>query len=266
VEVATTSSGPWTNATSPPSPATGYVYVRVTATAPVSIYFIPVLTGGSLSSTVNARAAAGQIAETTSNEGLFPFSPIAFDGATNGAGAQTSSPWGFVPGSLYTIRYESSGKTECLGDSGDPNHVKIGGSRGFWGDNSTSVIEGQITGSLQEESLTIGEVLPSVNGAKTAAASAIDERIALDTDSTDTTYASYIAGGGNGERLVYMPIQSEVDGTVLGFGTFLLTASGTYDHKGNANWCAIFVGPGVPDGLGSATTASTGVYKVKLVQ
>jgi Flp pilus assembly protein TadG len=267
VEVATSVAGPWTSASTPPSPATDYTYARVTATSPVSLYFIPVVTGGSLSSTVNASAIAGQVKETTSNEGLFPFAPIAFDGPTGGD--QNTSPWGFVVGSQYTMRYAADKKSACAGDSAalDPSHIAVGSSRGFWGDNAVPVIDGQITGDLQEESLSIGQVLPGVGGAKTAVESAIVSRVDQDGDPSDDTYASYFANPAhNGRRLIYMPIQSEVDSTVLGFGTFLLLDDGAYGHSGNSNWCAIFVGAGVPDSSGGGAGSTTGVYKVKLVQ
>ncbi len=265
VEVATAIGGPWTSAATPPSPATNYTFLRVTATAPVSLYFIPAVTGGGFTGTVNAIGVANQVLDTTMNEGAFPFSPIAFDGPTGGSNSTT--PWGFVVGSQYTIRYESSGKTECAGDGADSNHLKIGSARGYWGDNSASVLAGQITGSLQEESLTVGEVLPGVGGAKTSDASAIVTRIDQDGDTTDDTYASYIANSAhNGERIVYMPIQSEVDGTVLGFGTFLLLDDNSYDHTGSSKWCAIFIGAGVPDSTSMGANTTAGVYQVKLVQ
>ncbi len=59
VQVATALAGPWKSAGSPPSPATNYTYVKVTATASVSIYFLPVVTaftggGAATSSTINA--------------------------------------------------------------------------------------------------------------------------------------------------------------------------------------------------------------------
>jgi Flp pilus assembly protein TadG len=265
VEVATALAGPWISAATPPSPATNYTFLRVTASAPVSLYFIPAVTGGGFTGTVNAIGVSNQVLETTSNEGAFPFSPIAFDGPTGGS--NSTAPWGFVVGTQYTMRYESSGKTECAGDAADSNHIKIGSARGFWGDNSASVLSGQITGSLQEESLTVGEVLPGVGGAKTSAASAIVNRIDQDGDTTDDTYAAYEANSAhNGERIVYMPIQSEVDGTVLGFGTFLLLDDNSYDHTGSANWCAIFIGAGVPDSTTVGANSTAGVYQVKLVQ
>jgi Flp pilus assembly protein TadG len=272
VEVAEALGGPWTNASSPPSPATNYTYVRVTANVAVALYFMPVITtfvGGSTpsSASVGGRAVAVQQLQTTWNEGAFPFSPIAFDGPTGGNNG--SNPWGFVAGTQYTIRYESSGKSSCAGDSGDSNHLKNGSARGFWGDNSASVISNQVQGDLQEESLTTGEVLPGVGGAKTTVATDIDDRIAQDGDTTDNTWASYSApnSGANGRRVVVMPIQSEVNGQVLGFGTFLLTDAGSFNHSGSANWCAIFTGTSnVQDGTGAGASSTPGAYVVRLVQ
>jgi Flp pilus assembly protein TadG len=265
VEVATALAGPWISATTPPSPATNYTFLRITATAPVSLYFIPAVTGGAFTGTVNAQAVANQTLETTSNEGLFPFSPIAFDGPNGGS--HSTAPWGFIPGSQYTMRYAANGKSECAGDDADSDHLKNGSARGFWGDNAVPTIDGQITGDIQEESLTIGQVLPGVGGAKTAVDTAIVSRIDQDGDTTDDTYASYLANPShNGRRVIYMPIQSEVDGTVLGFGTFLLLDDGQYDHTGNSNWCAIFIGPGVPDSAGAGANSTAGVYQIKLVQ
>src|SRR5690242_6694098 len=58
---ATSTAGPWV---ANPSPASGYSLVQVTATAPVSLYFIPVLNGQG-TFIVTATAAAGQIPVTT---------------------------------------------------------------------------------------------------------------------------------------------------------------------------------------------------------
>ncbi|MGH9354228.1 MAG: pilus assembly protein TadG-related protein, partial [Terriglobia bacterium] len=113
VEVAPSSAGPWISADSPPSPASDYIYVRVTAQAPISLYFTPIFKGVTNSLTVRAAAVAAQLPLSTLNEGAFPFSPIAFDGPTGGD--NTTAPWGFVPGSQYTMRYASNGKSECAG-------------------------------------------------------------------------------------------------------------------------------------------------------
>ena len=272
VEVATALEGPWTSAGSPPSPATNYTYARVTASAAMALYFLPVVqgfTGGSLTltSTVKAQAVAAQLPQTTFHTGAFPFSPLAFDGATGGS--NVSAPWGFVAGQQYTIRYESSGKTECAGDTADSNHIKIGSSRGYWGSSgSAATASAEVEGLTQEETLTVGQVLPGVGGAKTSIADAIEARVDQDGDTTDATYAAYIANPAeNGQRIVVMPIDSEVNGTVLGFGTFLLTAADSYDHEGSANWCAIYIGmANVANSTHSGASSTPGPYQVKLVQ
>jgi Flp pilus assembly protein TadG len=268
VEVATSLGGPWTAASSPPSPATGYTHARVTATVSVPLYFAPVITafaGSAITSTtVKAQAVAAQVPQTTFNQGLFPFAPIGFDGL----GGNTTAPWGFVVGQQYTMRYESSGKFECPGDDADPNHIKIGSTRGFWGSSSSSsTATAEIVGLSQEVSLTVGQVLPGVGGAKTSVADAIVYRINQDGDTTSNTYSEYLANPAhNGQRVVIMPIQSEVNDTVLGFGAFLLLDNKSYKHTGNENWCAVFIGPGVVDSPNGAAGPTAGAYQVKLVQ
>ena len=271
VEVATSSAGPWTSANSPPSPATDYTYVRVTASASVNLYFAPVVTAwwGSalMTETVRAGSVAAQLPQTTWNSGAFPFSPLAFDGPTGGN--NTTYPWGFVPGQQYTMRYAANGKSECAGDAADTQHRKAAEDRGFWGSNSAATASAEIEGLKQEQSVTVGAPIPAVGGAKTSVAAAIDYHLALDGDTTDTTYAAYMANPAhNGQRVIVMPIQSEVaPNNVLGFGTFLLTASGSYAHSGNADWCGIYIGRANLAGSGNQGASSTaGAYQVKLVQ
>jgi Flp pilus assembly protein TadG len=266
VQVATSLGGTWMSAISPPNPATNYIYLRVTANATLPLYFLPVVTGV-VSTNVQATATAQQVAPTTWNEGAFPFSPVAFDGPTGGNNTAATN-WGFIAGDQYTMRYASNGKSSCAGDSGDSNHIANGSSRGFWGDNSASVLGQQVLGDLQEQSLTVGEAMPGVGGAKTSVESDIVDRIDQDGDTSDDTYAAYLADPAhNGRRVVVMPIQSEVNGTILGFGTFLLMDDGAYDHTGGANWCAIFIGASVVDNAGGPGASSAlGAYVVQLVQ
>jgi len=89
----------------------------------------------------------------------------------------------------------------------------------------------------------VGEVLPGVGGAKTTVATDLADRVDQDGDTTDDTYASYLANPAhNGRRVITMPIQSEVTGDVLGFGTFFLLDDASYGHTGNSVWCAIYIG------------------------
>src|SRR5260370_34980883 len=76
VEYATTPSGTWTNA--PPNPPIDYLYARVKSSVSVPIYFLPVvMTTKVYTQTVNSQAVAGQVALTTLNTGLSPYSPVA---------------------------------------------------------------------------------------------------------------------------------------------------------------------------------------------
>src|SRR5579863_8689999 len=75
VQVATSSAGPWVSTGSPPSPATNYIYAKVTANASLKLYFLPVVTN-STSATIQAAGTAQQVAPSTWNTGAFPFAPI----------------------------------------------------------------------------------------------------------------------------------------------------------------------------------------------
>jgi Flp pilus assembly protein TadG len=270
VEVSTSAAGPWTPAGSPPNSATDYSYARVTANASVPLYLLPLFqsfNGGPLTQngSIRAVAVAGQLPQTTFNTGAFPFSPIAFDGPNGGN--QTTAPWGFVAGNQYTMRYAANGKSACAGDDADSDHVKNGSARGFWGAKSAATASSEIEGLTQEESLTVGQALPGVGGAKTSVESAIVARIDQDGDTTDDTYAAYLANAAhNGQRIVTMPIQSEVNGTVLGFLPFLLLDDSSYGHTGNANWCAVYIGATVSNSTYPGASSSGGPYQVKLVQ
>ena len=208
VDVTASASGPWTNASSPPGPATNYTYLHVTATAPVSLYFMPVVTAfasgssPSLSTTVTGQAVAAHLPVTT------------------------------VAGQQYTIRYPANGSSECTGDTVDSSHTTIGSARGYWGDNSAAVISQQVQGSLQEEGLTVGEVLPGVGGAKTTIATDIVDRVDQDGDTTDDTYSAYTS----------------------------------YGHTGNSIWSAIYIGAGIQNNGGQGASSTPGSYQVKLVQ
>ena len=72
VTFATTLAGPWdTN----PNPATGYRYVRVAATVPLSLYFLPVVVPQTTQN-VASTATAGQIDITSFPQGLSPYTAV----------------------------------------------------------------------------------------------------------------------------------------------------------------------------------------------
>lgn len=260
VEFATTAS-PQTWVANP-NPATDYTRTRVTTSFSQRLYFIP---GISLSSnqTVMAQAVTEQTLLTTVKQGAFPFAPLAFNA--------TGPHFGLVPGTEYTMRYPSSKNADaCIGDQVDPNHAKDGGNRGFWGDNSAHILRQRVTDDYQSSSdvVVVGQVLNDVGGAKTTVATSLNERAGQDTDATSTSYAAYIASGtGNGRRVVMMPIQDMDTNVVLGIGMFFLLPQGSYDHRGNAAWCAVYIGKaGLPNSPTPGASSTPGAYTIKLVQ
>ena len=262
VTFATDPNGTWVAAASVPANATGYTYVKVTAGLTVPVYFIGVIVPIT-STPINALSVAGQIEDTTLYAGGFPFTPQAFPGAS------TSDPThGMTVGQQYTIRYPAStGKPVCPGDQGI--HDRDASDRGYWGDNSASIIRRRILDDYQSgATVTIGQAIDLTGGAKTSESSYIDERVHSDNQ-TAMTYADYEASGDhNGRRLVNMPITDYTTGIALGYGLFLLLPEGNYGHTGNSAWCAIYVGPGVEAATnkGGAPTPGKGLSHVRLVK
>ncbi|MBI3681635.1 MAG: hypothetical protein HY235_14735 [Acidobacteria bacterium] len=113
----------------------------------------------------------------------------------------------------------------------------------------------------------VGMTLPRVGGAKTSAASALWERVGQDSDAASADYASYLASGhGNGRRVVIMPVQDLSTSVVYGFGMFFLLPAASYDHTGNAAWCAVYVGQAaIPNSPGPGA-GTPGAYNIKLVE
>lgn len=244
-----------------PLTATGYTNVRVTVNLTQNLFFMPVKYSG-MTQAVNAQAVAQQTQMTTMYQGLFPFAPLAFN--------STGPHYGLIPGVPYTMRYPASKHASpCTGDLADANHAKDGGERGYWGDNSASVLRKRVVSDYQtsNDAVVVGQVLNTVSGAKTTIATSLNERAAQDTDDTSTTWAAYVAGGnGNGRRVVVMPIQDMNTNVVYSFGQFLLLTSGSYDHTGNAAWCAIYIGEAsLPNTNHSGAGSTPGAYQVKLI-
>jgi len=253
--------GPWLTAANVPANAAGYTYVKVTASLTVPVYFIGVLVPVT-SSPVNALSVAGQMPDTTLYAGGFPFTPQAFPCAT-----LANPTCGMTVGQQYTIRYPASaGKDPCPGDIGV--HTKDASDRGYWGDNSASVIRRRIVDDYQSgATVTIGEAIDLTGGAKTSEADYVNERAGQDV--ATMPYTAYLADPGhNGRRLVNMPITDYNTGIALGYGMFLLLPDGSYGHTGNSAWCAIYVGPGVEAAAnpGAASTPGKGLAHVRLVK
>jgi Flp pilus assembly protein TadG len=259
-----------------PGSAADYRFVRVRSTLPVPVVFMQALNiakGASIPNQVQvkAEAIAGQALITSFPQGLLPFSPI----------AQSPVPdnFGLQPGQQYTLRYPtpSGGKKMdvCAGDVGQAYVEQLPSQdRGYWGFNSAAQIRGSIIDGNQAAVINIGDPVPMVGGAKNTEGAALDDRILQDSDSTSSTYASYMSGNrGNGRRIVPVPMNDGPPNFIaVGVGAFFLKAAGGYSSvSGNDPICAEYIGPYVEGsfyGGAGATGASgnTGGYKVRLIQ
>jgi hypothetical protein len=226
-EFATTSTGTWTN--TPPSPPTGYKYVRVKASVSVPMYFLPVvMTTKVYTQTVNSQAISGQVYVTTIGSGLSLYSGIANN--------TTGPEFGLTVGNEYSIqqghfiggancKQNTSDKcfngAACKDDTKSPNGGQLwsvannwgANTSGYWGATSNSVLESYILQAAQLQAVTVGTNLtPALtSGQKNSEGGWLDWRVNHDTDSTDTTWAAYSAAlysnppTANGERLLTVP-------------------------------------------------------------
>ena len=247
VTFATASSGPWVT---DPNPATGYVYVKVSATVSMPLYFIAVVVGQT-SQDIASNAVAGQVGFTsgggggspsgTSNpgtinpvfrHGLAPYTAVSTD--------TTGPTFGFTVGTSYDIQWPNhtdigSGgcsasntgncfvKNPCEGDANNTATmtavVSSWGSSisGYWGSSSNSDIQQEILDLKQLGSVDVGTNLGPAglnvltNGNKMAEAGYLDDRVNQDLNVNDNTVSGYLASPHNGRRLISVPIVDPVD-------------------------------------------------------
>jgi Flp pilus assembly protein TadG len=277
---ATTTSGPWQ---SNPSPATGYMFVRVEATVPVTQYFLPLITNQQ-SAPVYSRAVAGQIPITSLSIGLAPYTAVAPNPA--------ASDFGFVQGNSYNVQWPqfNGSRSGCPANPrrcynadpcpGDPNSTLAAvatywgsSNNGYWGSSNNSEIYQQVLNLMQLNPVTVGDLITLTNGNKAAQAGALDTRTNQDNVSTNLV-SSYLTNSlRNGRRLMAVPVVSPTaSGTyVVGYASFLLMTNGwpsNYYQSGNGNdpFCALYVGPYVQGSDSQGANNGTGAFRVALVQ
>jgi hypothetical protein len=286
VTFATSAEGPWVAG---PNPATGYTYARVTASAPVPLYFLPLVTGHS-TATVTATAAAAQAPITSLSRGLAPYTAV----STNTTGPN----FGLVVGKSYNIHWPTYNGNRSGCGEGNPdkcfNSPPCSGDlpaslwavasnwgpqyHGYWGSNSASDIAAEVMNTIQLAPVAIGDNLDALltPGNKQSEAGYLDQRASQDTNTSDDTPGDYLASANhNGRRLLPMAIVNPVDPThtnVIGFGQFLLQADGSpsnfykKDTNGNSPYCALYVGPYNIGSSEPGAGGSTGASVVRLIQ
>jgi len=274
VTFATSASGPWV---SNPSPATAYTYASVSATVPLTLYFLPVVVGNTTQN-VTSAAVAAQVAITSFPQGLAPYSAVST--------VNTPPNFGLVVGNSYDIQWPASNAggfvtSPCSGDSLTSQQAVLnnwGSTSGYWGASSNNVIQQEILDAIQTEPLSIGTNIQPVltNGQKQSEAGYLDDRVNQDI-STDlsNTPSGYMSSTHNGRRLLPVPVidpTSTSNTTVIGYASFLLLANkipSDYYKKntnGNSAFCAIYAGPYQVGGISTGPGGSTGATFVKLIQ
>ena len=279
-------AGPWE---SNPSPAAGYSFVKVSATVPMQLYFIPVLVAQTVAN-VNSSATAAQVDLTSIPVGLAPYTAV----STNTTGPN----FGLTVGSSYDLHWPQfnshrSGcdsahpdscfnSPPCTGDTPASKTAVVSNwgdnNSGFWGSNSNAVIKQEVLNLIQIQQLAVGTNIDPIltNGTKQSEAKILDDRVSQDVDTTDNTVAAYLAATHNGQRLLAVPVVDPTDPnttSVIGYGVFLLLANGPGSSNyyfsttnGNDPYCAIYAGTyniGSPNpGVGGTSGGS----RVKLVQ
>ena len=323
VEYSVVTTGPWYTRANVPSPSTT-IYARVTKTVAPSIYFVPVVMANKVyTQNVQSQAIAGQVsfsASTSIVAGLGPFTGIAACASTVAACESSAPNFGLTVGSEYDIQWPqyNSHRQGCGNGNGNGNNVSNcfvstpcagdvalnagnganpmqevvqnwGPSiNGYWGSNSTSVINQYILDAKQLQAVAIGtDITPNLaNGDKQGTAKILDDRVNQDTINYDPSSAStaaqklttYLANTSrNGRRLMPLPMvfPNSTGSQVVGYGLFLLesttTAAGgnsSYykDGTGNEPYCAIYAGTWVLGATNGGVGGTSGGGRVRLVQ
>jgi Flp pilus assembly protein TadG len=258
---ATASTGPWT--TTPPNPPTGYYFAQVQATVSLPMYLMGALAGRN--SQIAASAVAGPQPTNSGNGGEFPFSPYTRSASPDNA----ADPFGYLAGNQYTLRWGSPGnKSTCGTDATQPNLSTNGTVRGYCCVQGASTLRQAIVGG-DTIPLSLGDSVQMDTGAVNTAPPAIAWKVALDTDTTSTTYPQYRAAQtGNGERVVMVPVN---DGPPtyrnLGFAAFFLLQQSYYTGlNGNDAACGVYIGRYLQGQQIPPAAGGSGVFHLKLFQ
>ncbi len=280
----TSISGPWQ--ANPASPAS-YSYAKVSASVPLSLYFLPIVVA-ERTTNITASAIAAQVSTNSIPQGLSPYSAV----STNTTGPN----FGLVVGNSYDIQWPQfngsrggCGPTNpmrcfntppCSGDTVASQMAVVNNwgssNNGYWGSNSNSVIAQEVMNNIQTQTLSVGTNIDPVltNGNKNSESIYLDERASEDINGTDNTVPGYFADPNNGRRIISMPIVDPTNPsntTVLGYGSFLLLTNGLPSNyyakntNGNSPFCAIYAGP-YNAGSGVGTGGLNGATYVRLMQ
>jgi hypothetical protein len=239
---------------------------------------------------VATSAAAGQVALSSLRRGLAPYTVV----STNTAGPH----FGLALGNSYDLQWPQYNGTRahcgpaapdncfnsppCSGESQTSKAAVVtywGASiNGYWGGGSNSAIAASILDLIQLQPVAVGtNIWPLLSsGNKDSEKIYLDQRASQDTNTSDNTVLGYLASASrNSRRLIPALIVDPVDTshtTVIGYGQFLLLASGTPSDyykrttTGNDPFCALYVGPYNIGSRGPGVGSPTGASQTRLVE
>jgi len=245
-----------------PATAVGYTFIRVTATATLPLYILPVV-GTSLTQGVKTVSVGGQVPLYNFNSGLFPFSPIYHPDEVT-----STNPLGFTVGNWYTLRYPGgatiTNSDVCSGDQGNAALLALASlqpsdERGFYQDPATSIEREEIINGVMQYPVTFPGTVSMTGGASNSTRDALNDRIRFDTDQVSKTFAEYQANVdangdriGNGFRLLGAPVNSGPPAgggggprPIVGFGGFFLSSGSGgafYSGGGGQPFCGQYYG------------------------
>jgi Flp pilus assembly protein TadG len=294
VDFATAATGPW-DAT-PASPA-GYIFARVRTNMAVRLYLLAAVANSPVGG-VAASAVAAQVAITSFDKGLAPYTVVSTEPGLPG--------FGLVVGSSYDIQWPqyngtragcdafhpqncfNPGSAPCSGDLTGARSADLvavtqnwgSSTNGYWGSNQNSQIAAEVMDAVQLQPVAVGDTLALTNGNKNAEAGILDDRVNQDLDVLDSGYPDYQAylnsSNHNGRRLIALPVANPTAGAtfVIGYASFLLISNATPGHqsnyygngKGNDPYCAVYLGPYVLGSTSPGGSTGGGAFRVSLVQ
>lgn len=294
VDFATAAAGPW--AATPASPA-GYTFARVQTTMAVRLYLLAAAANSPVGG-VAARAVAAQVAVTSFDKGLGPYTVVSTEPA--------SSNFGLVVGDQYDIQWPqyngtragctpsdpTSDFTKCFNSSpcsGDLTSARSSdlaavtqnwgaNINGYWGSNQNSEIAAEVIDAVQLQPVAIGDTLMLTPGNKNAEAGILDQRVNQDLDKRDNGLNAYFnSADHNGRRLIALPIANPTASAtfVVGYASFFLLSNATPSKDsnwyaksttGNDPYCAVYVGPYVLGSTSSGGSTGGGAFRVSLVE
>ncbi len=246
--------------TSSPASGADYLFAKVTASATVNLFFLPLFPNVSANKAVSATAIGGQGVRSSFGDGLSPFSPDAHN--------PIDPNFGFVAGTQYTLKWAPPGQrkngNKCGGDLGftpaggasDRGYIDVG-----QGNGNSALHDAVVNNDYSLPTpLYVGGPITMVPGNKHVGPG-VDERFNQDTDTTAATYSTY---SGNGRRIIIVAVNNNANPPLVnGFAAFFLPPNAC-GSKNTSPCCGEYLGSAVAFGKQKGGSSTGGLYAVTL--